>query len=111
LRAEIAQAGYDECLTLGLCSINENFKDLRRPYREGEAVVLANPKTEEFQICRTMLLPGILKTVVGQKSLKLNEGLKVCVLATGCPSLVFLCLTSVCDTVCVVPWVLCHVCV
>ena len=50
IRAEIAQAGYDECLTLGLCSIEENFGMLRRTYREGDAVVVANPKTDEFQV-------------------------------------------------------------
>jgi phenylalanyl-tRNA synthetase beta chain len=33
----------------------------------GEAVKLANPKTVEYQVVRTSLLPGLLKTVASNK--------------------------------------------
>lgn len=32
---------------------------------------ISNPKTLEFQICRTTLLPGLLKTVAANKKLPL----------------------------------------
>ena len=45
------------------CSHDENFKFLNRQDPGDLAVVLANPKTIEYQIVRTSLLPGMLKTV------------------------------------------------
>ncbi|KAI8325319.1 beta subunit of phenylalanyl-tRNA synthetase [Martensiomyces pterosporus] len=63
IRKEIAMAGWTEALTLSLCSHDENFKLLRREDRGDEAVVLANPKTFEYQVCRSTLLPGLLKTI------------------------------------------------
>ncbi len=47
-------------MTLGLCSIAENFSDLRRKYKEGDAVVIANPKTDEFQVGVGWWLPCLL---------------------------------------------------
>ncbi|EKX52357.1 hypothetical protein GUITHDRAFT_84815 [Guillardia theta CCMP2712] len=68
LRGEIAQAGFTEILTFGLCSHAEAFEKLNRPDDGKTAVVLANPKTLEFEICRPSLLPGTLKTLSnGQK--------------------------------------------
>lgn len=63
-RHEIAQAGYIEVLTMSLLSIKENYLFLRRPESllEKEAVVIANPKTVEFEVVRTTLVPGLLKT-------------------------------------------------
>ncbi|KAJ2487565.1 phenylalanine--tRNA ligase subunit beta [Coemansia sp. RSA 2320] len=63
VRKEIAMAGWTEVLTLSLCSHNENFKYLRRVDAGDEAVVLKNPKTIEYQVCRSTLLPGLLKTI------------------------------------------------
>lgn len=63
VRKEIALAGWTEALTLSLCSHDENFKYLRRSDSGKEAVMLANPKTIEYQVCRSTLLPGLLKTV------------------------------------------------
>ncbi|PVV04981.1 hypothetical protein BB560_000505 [Smittium megazygosporum] len=68
LRSEVAFAGWTEVLTLSLCSHDESFKFLQRKDNGDEAVVLANPKTFEYQVCRSMLLPGILKTVRENKS-------------------------------------------
>jgi len=67
LRAEVAMAGYSEILTLSLCSIEETYKMLNRP-NDGNAVRLANPKTEEFEIARVNLLVGLLKTIASNKS-------------------------------------------
>jgi phenylalanyl-tRNA synthetase beta chain len=67
LRLEVAAAGYTEMLTFSLCSRDEAFKFLRREDR-GTAVVIANPQTVEFQVCRPSLLPGTLKTFQHNKS-------------------------------------------
>jgi len=62
LREQIAQAGFTEALTFSLCSRDDVSTRLRREMPQ-EAVHIANPKTLEFQIARTTLLPGVLKTV------------------------------------------------
>ncbi len=77
LRIDMASAGYTESLTLGLCAVDEAFKFLRLTDNGDTAVVLSNPKTAEFQICRTSLLPGLLKTLGENKALPLKEGLKL----------------------------------
>ncbi|WPK26648.1 hypothetical protein PUMCH_004007 [Australozyma saopauloensis] len=63
LRIASAQAGYLEVLPLTLCSHDENFKFLRQKDDGTQAVSLANPKTIEYQVVRTTLVPGILKTI------------------------------------------------
>lgn len=62
LRREAAMAGFTEVMPLILCSRDENYAWLRRQ-DDGRAVHLANPKTQEYQVARTSLLPGCLKTV------------------------------------------------
>lgn len=47
----------------GQCSHDESFAWLRRKDDGKTAVLLENPKTLEYQIVRTTLLPGLLKTV------------------------------------------------
>ncbi len=44
LRRELAMAGYDECLTLALCSREENFDFMQHKDDGKTAVVLSNPK-------------------------------------------------------------------
>ncbi|KAJ3054202.1 hypothetical protein HK097_002425 [Rhizophlyctis rosea] len=66
LRREVALAGYTEVLTFTLCSHDENFAWLNQK-DNGQVVKLANPKTVEYQVVRTSLLPGILKTVYANK--------------------------------------------
>jgi phenylalanyl-tRNA synthetase beta chain len=44
LRRELAEAGYDETLTLALCSRKENFDDLLLKDDGKTAVILANPQ-------------------------------------------------------------------
>lgn len=63
LRLASAQAGYLETLPLTLCSHDENFRFLRVKDDNTTAVKLENPKTAEYQVVRTTLVPGILKTI------------------------------------------------
>ena len=53
------------------CSHDENFAWLNRKDPGHYAVSLANPKSLEYQVVRTSLLPGMLKTVRENKSLPL----------------------------------------
>ncbi|CBF74738.1 phenylalanine--tRNA ligase subunit beta [Aspergillus nidulans FGSC A4] len=68
IRTEAAMAGWSEVLPLILCSHDENFAWLNRKDDGNTAVKLANPKTQEFQVVRTSLLPGLLKTIRENKS-------------------------------------------
>jgi len=62
VREELARAGFTEVLTFSLCSKDDISVSLRTPKDLEQAVTIANPKTNEFQVVRTQLLPGILKT-------------------------------------------------
>ncbi|KAJ5678927.1 Phenylalanine--tRNA ligase beta subunit [Penicillium macrosclerotiorum] len=68
IRVETAMAGWTEVLPLILCSHDENFAWLNRKDDGNTAVRLANPKSLEFQIVRTSLIPGLLKTIRENKS-------------------------------------------
>ncbi|CAO3600139.1 unnamed protein product [Absidia cylindrospora] len=70
-RRELALAGFTEVAPLILCSHDENFKLLNRMDDGMTAIKLANPKTVEYQVVRTSLLPGVLKTVSWNKKLPL----------------------------------------
>lgn len=63
VRAESAMAGWTEVMPLVLCSHDENFAWLNRKDDGKTAVKLANPKSLEYQVVRTSLLPGLLKTI------------------------------------------------
>ncbi|KAF6838089.1 phenylalanyl-tRNA beta subunit [Colletotrichum plurivorum] len=63
IRTEAAMAGWSEVLPLILCSHDENFGWLNRKDDGKTAVKLANPKTAEYQVVRTSLVPGLLKTI------------------------------------------------
>ncbi|ROT40348.1 phenylalanyl-tRNA synthetase [Sodiomyces alkalinus F11] len=63
IRVEAAMAGWSEVMPLILCSHEENFAWLNRSDDGTTAVRLANPKTAEYQVARTTLLPGLLKTI------------------------------------------------
>lgn len=63
VRQETAMAGWSEVMPLILCSHDENFGWLNREDDGKTAVKLANPKTAEYQVVRTSLLPGLLKTI------------------------------------------------
>jgi phenylalanyl-tRNA synthetase beta chain len=57
LRLELSTMGFNEVLTLTLLSKHENVFD------SGSAVTLMNPKSLEYEVARTSLLPGLLKTI------------------------------------------------
>ncbi|EEB07126.1 phenylalanine-tRNA ligase beta subunit Frs1 [Schizosaccharomyces japonicus yFS275] len=62
IRREIALAGWSEVMPFTLCSHDENYAWLRKT-DDSLAIELGNPKTQEFQVVRSSLLPGILKTI------------------------------------------------
>ena len=63
VRLEAAMAGWAEVMPLILCSRDENYAWLNKPFNAAECVQLQNPKTAEYQIVRTSLIPGLLKTI------------------------------------------------
>jgi phenylalanyl-tRNA synthetase beta chain len=73
VRREVAFAGWTEIMSLILCSHDENYKFLRRK-EDGTAVVLENPKSVEYEVVRTTLLPGILKTLRENRAMGLPVG-------------------------------------
>ena len=75
LRQEIGRAGYVEMLTHGLCSTAENFTNLRREI--GPAVSLSNPANMEYEVVRTTLIPGALKTLCYNRNLSHKEGVQL----------------------------------
>ncbi|ADM11375.1 phenylalanyl-tRNA synthetase subunit beta [Encephalitozoon intestinalis ATCC 50506] len=65
LRMELSIMGFDEALTLTLLSRQENIID-------GDlAVVLMNPKSIGYEVCRTSLIPGLMKTVASNLHVKI----------------------------------------
>jgi phenylalanyl-tRNA synthetase beta chain len=71
LRVELAQSGFTEGLTFTLCSRDDVAKKMNKIIEDIPAVHIANPKTAEFQIARTTLLPGLLKTISANKKMPL----------------------------------------
>jgi len=71
LKLDVALAGFTEGLTFSLCSQEDVSLKLNRPEGCREAVAIGNPKTAEFQIARTTLLPGLLKTIANNKNMAL----------------------------------------
>lgn len=48
---------------MSLLSTKEGYNYLRKEPNFDECVQLSNPKTVEFEIVRTSLIPGLLKTL------------------------------------------------
>ncbi|CDZ98765.1 phenylalanyl-trna synthetase subunit beta [Phaffia rhodozyma] len=71
IRKECAMAGWTEVLPYILCAHDENFAWLNQKDPGNYAISLSNPKTVEYQIVRTSLLPGLLKTLRENKQLPL----------------------------------------
>lgn len=71
LRFDLAQAGLTEALTFTLCSRDDVGAKMNKKIEEIPAVHIGNPKTAEFQIARTTLLPGLLKTLAANKKMPL----------------------------------------
>uniref|UniRef100_A0A9J8D443 Phenylalanine--tRNA ligase beta subunit n=1 Tax=Cyprinus carpio carpio TaxID=630221 RepID=A0A9J8D443_CYPCA len=71
LRQDLAAAGFTEALTFALCSEEDIADKLRKNIAETRAVHISNPKTTEFQVARTCLLPGLLKTLAANRKMPL----------------------------------------
>ncbi|OMP05794.1 Phenylalanyl-tRNA synthetase, class IIc, beta subunit, archae/euk cytosolic [Corchorus capsularis] len=63
IRYEIAMNGFTEVLTWILCSKKEIFEMLNRKDDKSSAVIIGNPRSSDFEVVRTSLMPGMLKTV------------------------------------------------
>lgn len=63
VRSDVFQPSETLTLPSHKCSHDENFAWLNRVDDNKTAVKLANPKTAEYQVIRTSLLPGLLKTI------------------------------------------------
>ena len=77
LREAVAQAGFTEALTFSLCSRDDVGLKMRKKIGEVPAVHIANPKTLEFQVARTSLLPGLLKTVQANRKVNFHFFCKI----------------------------------
>uniref|UniRef100_A0A8C2DBU7 Phenylalanine--tRNA ligase beta subunit n=1 Tax=Cyprinus carpio TaxID=7962 RepID=A0A8C2DBU7_CYPCA len=71
LRQDLSAAGFTEALTFALCSEEDIADKLRKNITETRAVHISNPKTAEFQVARTSLLPGLLKTIAANRKMPL----------------------------------------
>lgn len=71
LREHTAQAGFNEALTFTLCSRDDISTKLNKNIEQLPAVHIGNPKTLEFQIVRTTLIPGLLKTLAANRKMPL----------------------------------------
>lgn len=71
LREQVAQAGFTEALTFTLCSRDDISTKLNKDIEKIPAVHISNPKTLEFQVVRTTLIPGLLKTLAANKKMPL----------------------------------------
>lgn len=69
LRTQVAQSGFTEILTFTLCSREDISTKLNKRIEDVPAVHIANPKTLEFQVCRTTLIPGLLKTLASNRKM------------------------------------------
>ncbi|XP_048361348.1 phenylalanine--tRNA ligase beta subunit [Sphaerodactylus townsendi] len=71
LRQDLAAAGFTEALTFALCSQEDIANKLGIDLSATKAVHISNPKTAEFQVARTTLLPGLLKTIAANRKMPL----------------------------------------
>uniref|UniRef100_A0A3P9P1Q0 Phenylalanine--tRNA ligase beta subunit n=1 Tax=Poecilia reticulata TaxID=8081 RepID=A0A3P9P1Q0_POERE len=71
LRQDLAAAGFTEALNFALCSQEDIADKLGKKISESQAIHISNPKTAEFQVARTTLLPGLLKTIAANRKMPL----------------------------------------
>uniref|UniRef100_A0A3Q3DIT6 Phenylalanine--tRNA ligase beta subunit n=1 Tax=Hippocampus comes TaxID=109280 RepID=A0A3Q3DIT6_HIPCM len=71
LRHDLAAAGFTEALNFALCSQEDIADKLGKKISETRAIHISNPKTAEFQVARTTLLPGLLKTIAANRKMPL----------------------------------------
>lgn len=70
MRTEMAAAGFLECLNFTLCSHEDLTTGLLKK-TDDRIVEIENPKTKDFCVGRTTLIPGLIKVLVSNKSNKL----------------------------------------
>lgn len=70
LRNEVARCGFTEALNFSLCPEKELCGMLRKSSTHN-LVKIQNPKTIEFQVARSSLLPGLLRTIGSNKKMPL----------------------------------------
>ena len=63
----MAQAQFNEVLNFALCSKADLTSNIFNP-DESKLITISNAKTKEFQTGRTSLLPGLLRTILENKS-------------------------------------------
>lgn len=69
MREQVAQSGFTEALTFTLCSRDDISTKLNKKIENLPAVHIANPKTLEFQVARTTLISGLLKTLSANRKM------------------------------------------
>ena len=67
LRHEMAQGQFNEVLNFALCSRADLTSNVFNN-DESKLITIENAKTKEFQTGRTTLLPGLLRTIIENKS-------------------------------------------
>jgi len=84
LRVEVACNGFTEVLAFHLCMLNDcgSRMMISDEQVDRDAVKISNPATLEFQIVRTSLIPGLLKTLNSNRNLpvplKIFEVQEIC---------------------------------
>lgn len=71
MRLEMAMSGYTECLTMALVSKQDLFTNLLKEINKevlSSCVQIFKSKSSEFEVVRTCLIPGILKTIEANKA-------------------------------------------
>jgi phenylalanyl-tRNA synthetase beta chain len=74
LREEVARAGYTELLTHGLCDRVEVEGHLRVAPGSVSCVTLSEA---DYEVVRTTLLPGVLKTLQHNRGMSVKEGVRM----------------------------------
>ena len=67
-RDEMAMGGYVEFLTMALLSHKDMFTNLLNEKRDDKTVQILYSKSKEFEYIRSSLIPGILKSIEGNKA-------------------------------------------
>lgn len=76
VRFEMAASGYIECLTMSLVSQKDMFTNMLVDVNEevlSRAVQIYKSKTPGFEVFRTSLIPGILKTIEANKIVQVRK--------------------------------------
>ena len=67
-RNEMAMGGYVEFLTMALLSHKDMFTNMLQDSNDDKTVKILYSKTKEFEYIRSSLIPGILKSIEGNKA-------------------------------------------